>query len=77
MLVPVLADIFGIEALGQVEIALEGAALPFAADGVGQLEVEFRAIEGAVAGIDLIGQAKMLGGRVQMLIAPKSLDAKG
>ena len=46
---PVLADIGRLEALGQHVVELEGAALPGAADGVGQVELELRAVEGALA----------------------------
>ncbi len=54
MLRPVLAHIFGAKPDWQVEVHLEGAALPFATDRVGQLEVELRAVEGALAGVDFI-----------------------
>jgi hypothetical protein len=50
----VRADIGGIQPLGQVEIGLEGAALPFAPDRVGQLEVELGAVERAFARVDLV-----------------------
>ena len=46
----VLADVGGVEPLGQHVVELEGAALPGPADGVGQVELELRAVEGAFAG---------------------------
>ena len=42
------------EIVGQLEVQLDGAALPFAAQRVLDLEVDLRAIEGAVALVDLI-----------------------
>jgi len=54
MLRTVLADIFGAKPHRQVEIGLEGAALPFPPDRIGQLEVKLRPVEGAFAGVDLI-----------------------
>jgi hypothetical protein len=48
------ADVIGIQPLGQVEIGLEGAALPFTPDRVGQLEVELGAVERAFARVDLV-----------------------
>ena len=45
----VLADIGGVEALGQHVVELQRAALPGAADGVLEVELELRAIEGALA----------------------------
>ncbi len=54
---PVLADVGGVEPLGQHVVELEGAALPGAADGVGQVELELRAVEGALAGGVVEGEA--------------------
>ena len=53
----VLADIAGVEPLGQHEIDLQRAALPVAADRVAQHEFELRAIERALAGIERVGAA--------------------
>ena len=53
VLLPVLADVGRAEPLGQLEVGLEGAALPFPPDRVGQLEVELRPVEGAFARVDL------------------------
>ena len=50
----VLADIFGVEAFGQVGVDLQRAALPVAADGVAQDEFQLRAIEGALAGVQFV-----------------------
>ena len=43
-----------VEALGQVEVALDGRALPLAADGVGDLDVDLRPVEGAAALVHLV-----------------------
>ena len=56
----ILADIFRAQPVGQVGVHLKGATLPFAPDGVGQLEIELRPIERAFAGINLIGHAGAL-----------------
>jgi hypothetical protein len=45
----VLADIGRVEPLGQHVVELEGAGLPGAADRVGEVEFELRAVEGALA----------------------------
>ena len=46
----VLADVREVEALGLREVALDRAELPGAADRVLDVEVDLRAVEGAVAG---------------------------
>ncbi|EKD61350.1 MAG: hypothetical protein ACD_54C00275G0001 [uncultured bacterium] len=56
----VFADKFRIQPVRQVEIGLEGAALPFAANRVGQFEIELRAVERAIALVDLVGQFQPL-----------------
>ena len=48
------------EALGHVEVHLHGGALPGAADGVLHLDVDLRAVERAVALVDVVGQAVAL-----------------
>ena len=52
MLLAVRAGVLELEALGQLHIELNGAALPGTADGVCQMEVELRAVERAVALVD-------------------------
>src|SRR5699024_9609182 len=44
-----------VEALGHLEVYLDGTALPGTADAVMQVEVDLRAIEGTVALVDLVG----------------------
>ena len=53
----VLADIFGVQPFRQVGIDLQGAALPVAADGVAQHEFQLRAVERALAGVQLVFDA--------------------
>ena len=43
-----------VEALGQVEVELHGGALPLAADGVEDLDVDLGAVEGAAALVHLV-----------------------
>ena len=52
VLLAVLADILQVEALGHLEVQLDGAALPGPAQGVGQVEVQLGAVEGAVARVE-------------------------
>ena len=49
-----VALVLEVEALGQVEVALDGRALPLAADGVGDLDVDLRPVEGAAALVHLV-----------------------
>ena len=49
VLLAVLADIGGVEPVGQHAVGLDGADLPGAADRVGQMEFELGRIEGALA----------------------------
>src|SRR3546814_1314505 len=58
VLLAVLANIAGAEPLRQHEVDLEGAALPVAADGIAQHELQLRPIEGALAGIQAVLQAR-------------------
>ena len=53
VLLAVLADVAGVQPLGQHEVDLMGAALPLAADRVAQDELQLRPIERAFAGIEL------------------------
>src|ERR1044072_258787 len=48
----VLDGVGDIEALGHEEVDLTGTALPGATEGIGDVEVDLRAVEGAVAGIE-------------------------
>src|SRR3546814_9406883 len=57
-----LANIAGAEPLRQHEVDLEDAALPVAADGIAQHELQLRPIEGALAGIQAVLQASLLDG---------------
>ena len=50
MLLAILADVGGVEPLGQHVVELDRADLPGAADRVGQVEFELGRIEGAFAG---------------------------
>ena len=69
---PVLADVLGAEALRQHEIDLQGAALPVAADGVPQHELELRAVEGALARVQRVVEARRP--RTALLSAPSALS---
>ena len=51
--------------LGHLHIQLDGAALPGAADGVHQVEIQLRAIERAVTLVDLVSAAQLLDGLAQ------------
>ena len=54
----VLADVGEVEALGRDVVELDGAQLPLAADAVGDVEVDLRAVERAVARLELVRQAR-------------------
>ena len=54
-----------VEALGQVEVHLHGRALPPAADGIFDLDVDFRPVKGAVAFVNFVGDAAPLDGLAQ------------
>ena len=62
VLLVVLTDIFCTEALGQVEVHLDGTALPITAEGVLQGEFKLRAVEGAFARVQDVVEACKLGG---------------
>ena len=51
----VLADVGHVEALGHVEVELDGRALPEAADGVLDLDVDLGAVEDRLALHPLVG----------------------
>ena len=67
MAVAVLGDIARAQPFGGVEVHLQGAALPVAADGVAQHEFQLGAVEGAFAGIEGVVQAGGVGGFRQRL----------
>src|SRR5699024_7563020 len=59
MLFAVSTHVGDVEALGHLEVYLDGTALPGTADAVMQVEVDLRAIEGTVALIDLVGRSRL------------------
>ena len=67
---PVLADVRGVEALGQDEIDLQGAQLPIPADGVAQHEFELRPVKGALAGVELVFEAAGVHRRLERPFRP-------
>ena len=56
------ADVIQIESLGQLVIDLHGAELPLAADHVADDEVDLRAVERGLAGLEAERNAERLGG---------------
>src|SRR5689334_19743340 len=54
------ADVRQLEVLRLGVVELYGAELPRTADGIGDVEVELRTVERAVAGVDVIRQAMFL-----------------
>jgi len=79
--VAILADVIGIEALGQDEVELKGAALPGAADRVAQMEFQLRPIEGAFARqpLDALILEVGLGGRLDAVnvVGPLNDNTEG
>ena len=61
----ILADIAGAEPLGHVEVELQGAALPIAAERVAQMKFELRPVKRALAGGQRIGEP----GRLDRVLA--------
>ena len=63
---PVLPTIFGyirqLEAAGEIEVKLDGGALPLSTDGVFDLDVDLRAIECPASAVDLVVDAHVLEG---------------
>ncbi len=57
VLLVVLTHIFSTETLGQVEVHLDGTALPITAEGILQGEFKLRAIEGAFARVQDVVEA--------------------
>ena len=64
VLLAVLAGVLQLEALRQLAVQLDGAALPGAAQGVGQMEVQLGAVEGAVALVDMWSSGMVLSSMV-------------
>ncbi|CAB4795771.1 unannotated protein [freshwater metagenome] len=56
MPVVVCAHVFEIEPIGQIEVALNGAELPGAADGIFHVDVDLGAVERSVAVLHLVLQ---------------------
>ncbi|MCY1450610.1 hypothetical protein D3C76_1457530 [compost metagenome] len=54
----VFGDVFGVEADRQVEIELQCTALPDAAKAIFQGEFDFRTVEGTLARLQIIRQAR-------------------
>ena len=68
VLLAVLAHILQVEALGHLEVQLDGAALPGPAQGIGQMEVQLRAVERAVSGVDGEGLSHLGDGGAQRIL---------
>ena len=62
VLLVVLTHIFSTKALRQVEVHLDGTALPITAEGILQGEFKLRAVEGAFARVQDVVEASKLGG---------------
>lgn len=62
MLGAVFGDVFQAETRRQIEIELDGRELPGTADGVDELDVDFGAVEGRLAGNGLIRNVEALHG---------------
>ena len=65
VLLVVRAHVLQLKALGELGVELDGAALPGAAQGVGQVEVQLGAVEGTVALVDHVGLAHLGDGLFQ------------
>src|SRR5574344_10397 len=61
VLLVVLADVFGAEALREVEVHLNGSALPVTAERILEREFELRAVEGAFARVQDVVEPGELG----------------
>jgi hypothetical protein len=61
-LLALFIDIVAAEAVREVHIELNRAALPSPAHRIAELEVELRAVEGAVARVDFVGMARIFAG---------------
>ena len=68
MIVVVGTRVGQIEALRQVEVELHRAALPGATERVGQVNVDLRSVEGAVALVDAIIDTARLQDTMQRLL---------
>ena len=62
MLVAVGADVLEVEPLGHLEVQLDRPALPGPSEGVLQVEVDLRSVEGSVALVDRVLQPELLQG---------------
>ena len=70
MPVAVLSDIGRAQPAGQVQVDLQRSALPLAADGVLERELDFRPVESPFAGVVGVVQAKRIHGLLQRLLGP-------
>src|ERR1700688_3239510 len=61
----VLVDVMGTEPRGQVQVHLQGAALPVAPDRIAQHELQLRSIEGALARVQRVFNAGGPGGLLE------------
>src|SRR6516162_3923200 len=66
----ILADIDGPEPSRHIEIELDRAALPLAAERVAKVELEFRPVKRALSGVERIGEAGRLDRRFQIMLGP-------
>ena len=60
VLAAVGAGVFQLKPFRKLEIELDGAALPGAADGILQMEVDLGAVEGTVPLIDFVVEADLV-----------------
>ena len=85
VLCAVLADVGHVKLLRHLEVELDRAALPGTADAVLEVEVDLRAVEGAVAGVEFVGRAGLLerlfealfGEIPELRVAHRVLGARG
>ena len=79
VLFPVGAGIGQVEALGQVHVQLNGAALPGTANAVLQVEVDLGAVEGAVALVDHVVHAQLVQSALEAVggLGPHLVGADG
>src|SRR5258706_5722556 len=73
MLLAILSDVFQTKAPGQREVKLHGRELPLASDGVGELDVDFRPVEGRFVRNDLIFQPARLDGFLERSLGQRPL----
>ena len=70
MLVVVLADVAQVETLRGGVVELNRAELPGAADRIGDVEVDLRTVEGAVARLELVRESRRLQRGAQRALGP-------